>query len=218
VMTNPDTLGIEEMLYAATLTDNLDRQLKIYTLALEKHPKCVRAANNIGYVYTKMGKMEEAKAAFEKAQGLSDNDIVKSNLGFADLLLGDTQKAKDIFTSVEKPGQETKDGLGIISIIEGKYQDAVNYFGNTPSFNEALAKLLNGDAQGAKTDLDNLNIDSAWVAYLKAIAGARLQNEEYMFNNLRTACAKDAKLKDTAKKDLEFGKYFENDTFKSIVQ
>jgi len=77
VTSNPDTLGLEEVLYAATLTDNLDQKLKIYTLATEKNPKCVRAANNVGYVYAKMGKMEEAKAAFEKAQGLYDNDVVE---------------------------------------------------------------------------------------------------------------------------------------------
>lgn len=218
VFSKPDTLGLEEVLYAATLTDDLNQKLKIYSLAQEKAPKCVRAANNTGYVQMLLGNTEDAKASFEKAQTLNDNDVVKSNLGYASLVLGDTQKAKEYFTSVEKPAQETKDGLGIISIIEGKYQDAVNYFGTTPSYNGALAKILNGDAQGAKTDLDNLKEESAKISYLKAIAGVRLQNEDYMFNNLRTACDQDAKLKDTAKKDLEFGKYFENDTFKSIVQ
>jgi hypothetical protein len=37
-------------------------------------------------------------------------------------------------------------------------------------------------------------------------------------NNLRTACSKSAELKANAKKDVEFGKYFQDNTFKSIVQ
>ena len=39
-----------------------------------------------------------------------------------------------------------------------------------------------------------------------------------VFENLRLAFAKDASLKDRAKVDMEFAKYFENDTFKGLVQ
>jgi len=49
------------------------------------------------------GNYEEAKASFEKAQGLYDNDAVKNNLGYASLVLGDNAKAKEYFTSVGNP-------------------------------------------------------------------------------------------------------------------
>jgi len=218
IHSNPDTLGLEEVLYAATLTDDLEKQLSTYELALEKAPKCVRAANNIGYVYMEMHKYEESKAAFEKAQGLYDNDAVKTNLAYASLLTDDVAKAKDYFNSVEKPGIEVNKGLGLISIMEGRYQDAVNYYGTETCYNAALAHLLNDDAQGAKTILDNISKDCAKLFYLKAIVGVHVQNEDYTFNNLRAACEKEPKMKDMAKKDLEFAKYFENDTFKSIVE
>jgi len=39
-----------------------------------------------------------------------------------------------------------------------------------------------------------------------------------VFNNLRTAVAKDIKLKAYAAKDVEFIRYFEDETFKSIIQ
>lgn len=54
--------------------------------------------------------------------------------------------------------------------------------------------------------------------YLKAITGARQANDEVLFNNLRTAVTKDSKLKEFAKNDVEFIKYFENETFKDIVK
>jgi len=219
VFSKPDTLGLEELLYAGTLTDDKNKQLKIYTLALEKFPKCVRAANNVGYVYMEQGEIDKAKAAFEKAQGLHDNDVVKSNLGYACLLSGEKDKAKDYFTSVGKPGKEVNNGLGIISIIDGKYPEAINYFGTKPSYNGALARVLNDDFEGAKAMLDNLDAGSSpWVYYLKAIVGANMEDETYMTSNLKSAVQSDPKMKDLAKKDLEFGAYFENETFKSIVQ
>jgi len=217
VKNDPAQLNLEETLYAATLFDGKEDKLKIYKMALEKEPKCVRAANNIGYMQMHLEQYEEAKASFEHAKTLYDHDAVRNNLGYANLMTGDMTKAKEYFASVQKPGAETNAGLGIIAIVDGKYQDAVNYFGNTPSYNGALANLLNGDAAKAKGMLDQLDDDSAWVHYLKAIVGVHVENEDYMFNNLRSAVQKEAMLKDMAKKDLEFGTYFENETFKSIV-
>ncbi len=218
IETNPDTLGINAMLHAATLTNDLNKQLKYDQIASNKYPRCFRAFNNIGAVYMKMGKVDQAEEAFKKAQQLKDNDVVKNNLGFAELLKGNLDKAEEYFTSIEKPSKESNFGLGTIAIIHGKYQDAVNFFGTETSFNAALAKLLNGDAEGAKNMLDAWNHDCKWVNYLKAVIGARLANNDYMFNNLKLAVQKDAGMKQLARTDMEFGKYFENDTFKSIVQ
>jgi tetratricopeptide (TPR) repeat protein len=217
VKNNPAQLNLEETLYAATLFDGHEDKLNIYKMALDKEPKCLRAANNIGFIQMHMGQYEDAKASFEHAQTLNNHDVVKNNLGYAYLMTGDHAKAKELFTSVQKPGEETNAGLGIIAIVEGNYQDAVNYFGSKPSYNAALANLLNDDAAKAKGMLDQLEDDGAWVHYLKAIVGVHVENEDYMFNNLRSAVQKDPELKEMAKKDLEFGKYFENETFKSIV-
>jgi len=216
---NPDTLGLEECLYGATLVGkDLDKMLAFYQLAVEKNPDCIRAHNNVGFTYMHMGKVAEAKAAFEKAKAIKDIDLVKNNLGYVALLEGDLDGAKTLFTSLEKPTEESNFGLGIISVVEGKYQEAVNYMGTKPTFNLALAKLLNGDAAGAKTTIDAVDSDNEWVYYLRAIVGARTQAEDYMFNNLRSSVGKNADMKEMTKTDLEFFKYFENDTFKSIVE
>lgn len=216
---NPDTLGLEECLYGATLAEkDLDKMLAFNQLAAQKAPGCIRAHNNVGYTYMQMEKVAEAKAAFVKAKEIKDIDLVKNNLGYVALLEGDIDAAKTLFTSLEKPTDESNYGLGIISVGEGKYQEAINYFGTEPSFNLALAKLLNGDTAGAKSTIDAYEMDHEWIYYLRAIVGARAQDEDYMFNNLRSSVGKNGEMKELAKTDLEFFRYFENDTFKSIVE
>ena len=216
---NPDTLGLEECLYGATLVGkDFEKQLAFYELAVEKNPQCIRAHNNVGYANMYLNKVPEAKAAFEKAKALKDIDLVKNNLGYVALLEGDLEQAKTIFTSLEQPTDESNYGLGIISIVEGKYQEAINYFGTKPSYNLALAKLLNDDTNGAKSTIDATEGENEWIYYLKAIVGANLQDEDYMFNNLRSSVGMNAEMIEMAKTDLEFFQYFENETFKSIVE
>ncbi|GAJ01126.1 unnamed protein product, partial [marine sediment metagenome] len=114
-VSNPDTLNLEETLFAATLTEDMDKKLSIYKLATEKAPKCFRAWNNVGCTYMHLGKVSEAKEAFEKAKELKDTDTVKTNLGYVAILEGDLDKAHEYFNSVSEPGKEVNYGLGIIS-------------------------------------------------------------------------------------------------------
>lgn len=62
---NIDVLSEEEMLYAATLTDDLDAQLKAYEAAASKY-NSVRGYNNAGVVLAKQGKVAQAKTQIEK--------------------------------------------------------------------------------------------------------------------------------------------------------
>ncbi len=217
--TNIDTLNLEEVLYAATLTDDNNEKLRIYKAAAEKYPKCVRAKNNVGYVLMDMGNLAEAKAAFQEAQAIKDIDVVKNNLGAVALAEGDLETAEKLFTSAMGAGDVVNYNLGIIKTMQGDYTAAVNYFGNKPSFNAALAQLLNGDVDKCLTTLGELgDVDDAMVYYLKAVAGARGNKEEVLINNLRKAVEKDASLKDYAKKDAEFLNYTSNEAFAGIIE
>ena len=218
IVSNPDTLGIEEILYASTLVDNNARKARIYKYALERYPKCVRAANNMGYVAMEEGEYEDAKAAFEKAQSLYDNDAVKNNLGWASLVLEDYDKAKDYFTSVSNPGKETNDGLGILAIMDGDYQAASNYFGNTTSYNAALTKVLNKDYQGAKSTLDSMGETKCYkVYYLKGVTGAYLEDEAYMWDNLTKAIDMKPELKEVLATDVLFLQYSADEKYQALV-
>lgn len=217
---DPSVLSLEEMLYAATLTTDANEQLKFYQAAAASYPKCIRAANDIGYTYMTLGKTDEAIAAFEKAKAIENNDVIKNNLGFASLVKGDLVKAEEYFNSMTSSTPESKWGLGVIAITKGEYDKAVNYFGTEPCFNLALAQVLKGDVNKAKATLDSMKemCKCGKPSYLKAVVGARLDDKNYMLAGLREAIGFNADWKAYAKTDIEFAKYFNDDTFKSVVQ
>jgi Flp pilus assembly protein TadD len=217
---DPKVLSLEEMLYAATLTKDANEQLKFYQAAFEAYPKCIRAANNIGYTLIALGKTDDAIAALEKAKAIQDNDVVKNNLGFCYLINGDLPKAEEYFNSMAVATPESKYGLGVIAITKGEYDKAVNLFGTEPSFNLALALVLKGDVNKAKATLDSMTTldKNGKPSYLKAVVGARMDNRDYMLNGLREAAGFNADWKAYAKTDLELAKYWNDDTFKSTVQ
>jgi hypothetical protein len=109
--------------------------------------------------------------------------------------------------------------MGIIEIQNGNYAAAVADFGGDNSFNSALAKLLNGNPEGAMSTIDNSTTDkdAALSFYLKAIAGARQGKADVMNNNLKTAIQKDASFKQMAKDDAEFIKFRDNADFKAMT-
>lgn len=215
---NFSDLNIEEMLYAATLTYDLAEQLKFYQAAAAAHPNDFRSINNAGCVQLEMGNADDALASFNKARAISNNDIVKNNTGYAYILKGDYAKAAEQFNSMSAATENSKYGLGVVAIADGKYGEAVNNFGTTRDGNAALARLLNNDISGAKSVLDNISTPTAQESYLKAIIGARQNNTTYMYDNLRVATAADREYKALAATDREFAKFWNESAFKAIVE
>ncbi len=216
--TDPDSLDLEEVLYAATLYEDLGTKLAIYKKAHENFPKCFRAANNIGYVYVLMGEAEEAGEAFEGAKDIMDNDVVNNNLGVVALMQGNVEEAEELFQASMGAGDVVNYNLGIIKIMQGDYGAAENYFGNTSSVNAALAKLLQDDYDAALTTINNTDKESAEKYYVKAVIAARQDKDELVFDSLEMAFDMDAEMKERAKKDIVFAEYFENDSFKNLVE
>lgn len=217
--TDPAKLNEEEILYAATLTNNNNEKLAIYQAAAQNFPESYRAHNNVGYICMLLGKTAEAKAAFEKAQALKNDEVSKCNMGAVALAEGDLKTAEQLLSAGMSAGDAASYNLGIIKIKQADYAAAVNYFGSKPSFNAALAQLLNGNNEKAIATLNELGDDApAIVFYLKAVASARAGKEDGVLNNLRIAVGKDSKWKDYAKKDAEFLKFAQNEAFKGIIQ
>lgn len=215
----PDSLKIEEILYTATLYNDNNQKLKVYQACADIYKEDWRGQNNVGYAYIKLGKVAEAKTAFENAKKLASNNIVLNNLGVCALLQKDITGAEEYFKSATGAGSEVNYNMGIIKIKQADYQSAVTSFGSDCSFNAGLAKLLNGDNDGAVKAVDCAeDKEAAWNYYLRAISGARSANTDLMYNSLRAAVSKDATLNNFAKTDMEFFKYFNDDTFKSIVK
>jgi hypothetical protein len=216
----PDSLSVEELLYAATLTTDLNTKLDIYKKAQTKYGTDWRTSNNVGYIYLLQNKLNDAEAALKKADDLSaNNSIVKNNLGIVARWKGDRKKATELYKSAMSAGPEVSYNMGIIEIQNGNYGAAVSDFGSSNTFNAALAKLLNKNPEGAMSTLDNSSEKDAAISYyLKAIAGARMGKADVLTNNLKTAVQKDASYKQMAKDDAEFIKFRDNADFKSITQ
>ncbi len=203
--TKPDSLKIEEILKAASLSNDLNEQLRIYREAERIYPQDYRCANNVGYVLFQQGKSAEAAAEFQKANSLMDNPISTNNLGVIARQKGDRAKAAELFTKSTSAGADVKYNQGIIAIQNGDYSSANSSMAGQNTFNAALAKMLGGDAAGAGTILSaSPDKDSAKGRYLAAIIAARTNNADGVRSNLAAAVAKDASLKEKAQKDLEF--------------
>jgi Flp pilus assembly protein TadD len=217
-LNDPKSLALEEILYAATLTNNLNEKAAIYKAATENFPQCIRAKNNLGDVLLQQGKVDDAKASFEAAKAIQDNATVKANLGAVALAQGDLKTAEELLTSTMSVGDAPSYNLGIIKIKQGDYAAAVNYFGNKPSFNAALAQMLNGSNDKAIATLNELGeVKDGWVYYLKAVAYARGGNVDAVVTNLRQAMNLDLSIKAYALKDAELLKYVNNEAVKAVI-
>ena len=215
----PDSLNLEELLFTATLIDDLNEKLRIYQVAAKNFPEDHRTHNNVGAVLYQQNKMNEAKAAFEKSNSVKDNAIAKNNLAAIAGTSGDRAKAKQLLGQAKGAGSEVSYNWGILNIQDGKYADAVGNFGSEASFNKALAQLLNGSAGDAIKTVDaSKDKESAQGYYLKAVASARENKVDAVLSNLKNSFGKDGAWKSKAAKDREFLKFAENAAFSGIVK
>jgi len=215
-----DSLNVEELLYAATLFEGQDEKLAVYKKVGEIYSKDWRGFNNAGIIYIAKGDLDNAKAELQKAKSIdASNPIIMNNCAAVQMREGNFAKAEELLTSASGAGKEVNYNMGIVNIKKADYAGAVASFGDDCSFNAALAKVLNADNSGAAKTIDcSDDKASAMGYYLKAVVGARNDDSDMVLNNLRAAIEKQADLKAAAKTDIEFAKYFANDTFKSIVE
>jgi tetratricopeptide (TPR) repeat protein len=218
VSSDPGNLTVEELLYAATLSNDMNQKLSIYKTAAKQYPDDWRCPNDIGYIELMQNNLTDAKMQFEKADQLSPNNaIVQNNLGVIAHLNGNRNEAMQYFKKATGAGSEVAYNMGLIDIQTGNYSDAVSNMGSFHTFNMALAKLLNNDNEGAKSTLDASDNNSAIAYYLKAIIAARTNNKSEMISDLKMAINKDESLKQQAKTDCEFIKYRSDNDFKSLT-
>lgn len=211
-------LSLEEVLYAATLTQDLAEKAAIYTKATEKAPDCPRAFNNLGVANYKQGKIDEAARNFAKSLSLKSTADANYNAGLCALAKGDLAKAEVNFGNAAGTKGNLANALGTISVIKGDYAKAKTFFGKTVSNNAAILQILDGNYNGARTTLDAVAQPDALTSYLNAIVGARTNNRDAVYAGLRKAVSADAAYKAKAKNDIEFAKFNTEDAFKAIVQ
>jgi tetratricopeptide (TPR) repeat protein len=219
MISSPDSLSVEEFLYGAGLTTDLNTKVTVYKNAEQRYGSDWRTSNNLGCVYLMQNKLNEAKAEFEKANKASaNNPVVMNNMGICSRWSGDRKAAADYYKQANGAGPEVNYNMGIVDIMNGNYASAVTNFGSYKTFNAALAMVESGNNDGAMSTLDaSKEKDDALSFYLRAIIAARTGKADQMITNLKTAIQKDASFKEKAKKDMEFFKFKDNADFKALI-
>ena len=212
-----DDLNLEELLYAATLTDDAAKKEILYKKAAAKYPEDYRAVNNLGMVAYQAGQMDKAEQCFKKAASLKDTPEVNLNLGLIAMTKGDYAAAES-YLGKAAGAQGLNEALGNLYIAKGQYEKAVNAFGDTKSNSAALAQILTKDYNKAKNTLAGVAHPDAYTDYLMAVLGARTNNASMVISSLKAAVAKNPSLAKKAVSDLEFAKFFTNAEFMGIIQ
>lgn len=213
----PAELNIEELLYAATLTNDPAKKEVIYTQATKQFPSDYRAYNNLGKLAYQAGDVNKAESYLKKAESINATPEVNMNLGLVALIKGDKAAAEAYFGKAAGT-KELGESMGNLYIAQGQYERAVNSFGDAKTNSAALAQILAKDYNKAKNTLANVERPDAYTDYLMAVLGARTNNASMVTSSLKSAVAKDASLAKKAATDLEFAKYFTNADFMSIVK
>jgi Tfp pilus assembly protein PilF len=214
----PDSLNLEELLYGATLTEDLNIKTNVYKTAESKFGSDWRTSNNLGVTYLLSNKVDDAKAAFERANKASaNNPVVMNNMGAVVAKSGDRRAAMSYYEKAKGAGPEVSYNTGIVLVRDGKYSEAVSSFGEYKGFNLALAQLLAGTPENVSTTIDaSKEKEMAMSYYLKAVASAR-KGDAAGLGFLKTAIEKDGSLKTLAKEDCEFIKWRANGDFSSLT-
>ena len=215
---NPDSLSVEELLYAASLAKINAAKESIYQKVTQLYPSDFRGFNNLGVLDYQDGKITDAASNFDKALSLNANSPETNlNLGLVALFKGDRAAAQQFFG---KAGgvSELNNALGLVSSLNGNYAQAVNLFGNTASNNAAIAQILTKDYSKAQTTLNAVPNPDATTSYLKAIVAARTNNLNDVVSNLSQAVKLDPSLAQKASTDLEFVKYITNPSFLNVIK
>ena len=212
-------LNAEELLYAATLTANLDEKATIYQKAISSYPADIRGHNNLGVVKYLQGNVDEAAALFAKALQVNGNNAdANYNAGLCAFAKGENDKAIAYFGKAAGTSGDLKNATGSYYVATGDYPKAKSSFAGVNSNNAALLQILNKEYNAAKNTLNAVQNPDALTAYLLAVAAARTNDKDGVYANLRTAISKKNDCGAKAAKDLEFAKFWTDATFQSIVK
>jgi tetratricopeptide (TPR) repeat protein/outer membrane protein OmpA-like peptidoglycan-associated protein len=217
--TYPDSLKCEELLYAATLTNDKSVKGKIYLSAASLFPDNWKAMNNAGYTELENGNTAKAVSYLEKANAVEPNNAaILNNLGALEAKRGDLKKADAYYAQAQKLGANTSYNQGILVLAKGDYEKSLGMFGSKKSNeNVALAQMMSGDNATAAATLKNAP-KSALNNYLMAVLSARANDKPTMLDYLKKAISDNPAYKLQASEDREFIKFFADPEFLSITK
>lgn len=216
---DPAALNVEELLYSATLTNDANEKMAIYKKAVELFPNDYRGYNNMGMLYFKQGSVAEARRSYAQALKIAGNNPdVNYNAGVAAMADNDLKMAEQYLGKAAGTQGNLNAAMGTLYTMKGDYAAAKKAYGSKPSNNAAVQQILNEDYAGARQTLAKVENPNATTAYLAAIVGARTNDRDAVYSNLKAAVQRDAQFRKKAQKDIEFAKYQEDAQFQEIVK
>ena len=216
---DPAALNVEEMLYAATLTNDAAEKMAIYRKVTEQFPKDYRGWNNLGMCYFAQNNVAEARRCYTKALAIEPNNAdVNYNAGVAAMADNDLKKAEEYLGKAAGTKGDLNAAMGTLYTMKGDYAKAKNAYKGGASNNAAVQQILNEDYAGARKTLAAVQNPNATTAYLLAIVGARTNDRDAVYTNMRMAVSRDPQMKARAQKDIEFAKFMEDGTFLEIIR
>jgi len=199
----PKQLSVEELLYAATLTSDVNAKEDIYKTTTKVYPNDARAYNNIATMEYAKGNYDTAKTFIDQAQKVSANlPEAAANLGMLALAKGDVATAEN-YIAKATGANGLQEVLGNLNLAKGNYAQAEQDFKDCYSNSAALAQILNKNYASAAVTLKYIKNPDATTDYLRAILGARMGNNNEAAQALRNAISKDSNWAKYAATDLE---------------
>ena len=170
-------------------------------------------------VYFEQGNVAEAARCYAKALQIEPNNAdVNYNAALAAMAQNDLEKAEAHLGKAAGTQGNLNVAMGTLYTMKGDYEAAKNAYGNSASNNTAVQQILNENYDGALQTLNKVEKPNATTAYLKAVVGARQNDREAVYANVKAAIQQDANLKAKAQNDIEFAKYQTEEAFQALVK
>ncbi|MBQ9451136.1 MAG: hypothetical protein IJU34_07485 [Bacteroidales bacterium] len=194
-----DVLDEEGLLRVASIADNDKRKAELYEKAVERFGSD-RARFNLAVLALND---ERPDAAARYLDAVKDRDADWQNAeGVVELQRGDRQAAAGWFRKAGTP--EAKANLGLVDLLDGKYDAAARQLKDTEGLNAAVASILAGRLDEAEAAI---RCNCAQAEYLRAIIAARKGDAAGVSTHLDAVRQKDQRLYEQSRRDIEFAKY-----------
>ena len=214
---NAKALSVEELLYAATLTEETAEKKDIYTTTTNVYPEDYRAYNNLGAISIAEGNLEAAKNYLKQAASKKDCAEVNANRALVALAEGNTEEA-ETFVARATSSPVYNELVGNLNVAKGNYAAAAQSLAGAKTNSAALAEILAKNYTAAEKTLNEVKNADAMTDYLKAVVAARTGKNNEAIKNLANAIAQDASLKAKAAKNLDFVTLFNDSAFLNLVK
>lgn len=202
---DPTKLSLEELLYAASLTNDVNAKKAIYKKTTELYDRDYRAYNNLAALALNEG--DEHTANSYLSQTLQANRKAPeayANKAYINLTHGEIAEAEhNLADATEANG--FNEVIGNLHIARGNYANATDELFNDNN-SAALAQLLNKNYVAAEQTLKAIKQPNGLTYYLFAVLNARQGKNDTAAKYLKEALQKDPSLAEYAKNDLELAK------------